>query len=71
MPLTLTASNGMALTAEPGEWIMGLVLLLDDAQKVRLMEIVSESRRLSHSAERVLPLPGGGQVRLLNGATLL
>jgi hypothetical protein len=70
MALTLKASNGAELTAEANEWIVGLVLLLDDAQKVRLMEIVSETRRLSQVANTIVPLPGGGQVKLLNGAQL-
>jgi hypothetical protein len=73
MALTLRASNGLELTAEPNAWIVGLVLLLDDAEKARLIEIVAGMAQgplpvLVNGIEKKM-LPDGTHLTLINGAT--
>lgn len=85
MALTLRASNGLELTAEASEWIVGLVLLLDDAQKARLIDIVAgmakvprpsllngiKTQTLLLTDIKKETLQDGTQVTLINGATRL
>jgi hypothetical protein len=75
MALTLRTSNGLSLTAEANEWITGLVLMLEDSQKARLVEVVLGLTRTSSplypQGIEHTSLPDGTRLTLINGATRL
>jgi hypothetical protein len=69
--MTLHAGNGHSVSASEQSWIAGLVMLLSEQERERLMEIVStrmEVPKISNLEVETEILKNGTRVKLIGGS---
>ena len=60
MKITIVTTSGEKVEALAERWLLGLVALLSDEDKARLLRLVSGRLEIGHMAGHVISVPGIG-----------